>query len=161
MPDITFRFAERSDIPLILQFIRDLAIYEKLEHEVSASESLLAKWLFDTRSAEVMFALVDNREAGFTLFFTSFSTFLGKPGLYLEDLFVKPEYRGQGIGKALLSRLARIAVERDYGRMEWMCLDWNEPSIEFYLALGAEQMGDWTKYRLAGDTLSRAARLCP
>jgi len=150
---ISFRAAVRQDCGLILRFINELAEYEHLADEVVATEDLLAEWLFDKRGAEVIFALADGREVGFALFFPNFSTFLGRAGLYLEDLFVLPEYRGRGIGKALLQELARIAVERGYGRFEWWCLDWNTPSIEFYRALGAQPMDDWTVYRLSGDAL--------
>jgi len=158
MADVSFRSAGRDDVSLILRFIRDLARYEKLEHEVVATEKLLEEWLFEKKSAEVIFAVVDGRELGFALFFSSFSTFLGRAGMFLEDLFVLPEHRGQGIGKALLRELARISVERGYGRLEWRCLDWNKPSIEFYLSLGAQQKSEWTEYRLAGETLANLAK---
>lgn len=153
----SFRAAERCDVPLILQYIHALARYEKLEHEVVATEALLEEWLFDRAKAEVIFAVADGREVGFALFFHNFSTFLGRAGLYLEDLYVEPAYRGQGIGTALLKELARIAVARGCGRLEWWCLDWNQPSIEFYRALGAEAMDDWTVYRLSGETLAKLA----
>ena len=156
-PAIVFRFAGRNDCTLILRFIRELAKYEHMENEVIASEELLGEWLFDKRAAEVLFAVVDGQEVGFALFFPNFSTFLGRAGLYLEDLFVLPDNRGRGIGTAILRELARIAVERGYGRFEWSCLDWNTPSIEFYLSLGAEPMSDWTGYRLSGDTLTEFA----
>ena len=153
MAELSFRFAVREDTPLILSFIRALAEYEKMADQVVADEELLAEQLFDRGSAEVLFALEDGKEVGFALFFHNFSTFLGRAGLYLEDLYVLPEHRGKGYGKALLQRLARIAKERGYGRMEWWCLDWNRPSIDFYLSLGAEPMRDWTVYRLSGVTL--------
>lgn len=153
----SFRSAERQDVPLILRYIRELARYEKLEHEVVATEALLEEWLFDRAKAEVIFAVADGREVGFALFFHNFSTFLGRAGLYLEDLYVEPAYRGQGIGTALLKELARIAVARGCGRLEWWCLDWNQPSIEFYRALGAEAMDDWTVYRISGETLGKLA----
>ena len=121
--------------------------------QVIATEELLAEQLFDRGNAEVLFALEDGKEVGFALFFHNFSTFLGRAGLYLEDLYVLPDHRGKGYGKALLHQLARIARERGYGRMEWWCLDWNRPSIDFYLSLGAEPMRDWTVYRLSGATL--------
>ncbi len=152
-----FRRAGRSDTGLILQFIRDLAAYEKMSDEVVADESTLETWLFDKQKAEVIFAVEDGCEVGFALFFHNFSTFLGRAGIYLEDLYVKPEYRGKGYGKAILKELAFIAVERGCGRLEWWCLDWNKPSIDFYLSLGAEPMSDWTVYRIAGDTLTRLA----
>ncbi|HJF66361.1 MAG TPA: GNAT family N-acetyltransferase [Slackia equolifaciens] len=152
-----FRTAERQDVPLILQFIKDLAEYEHMLDEVVADEATLEEWLFDKQKAEVIFVLEDGVEVGFALFFHNFSTFLGRAGIYLEDLFVKPEHRGKGYGKALLKKLASIAVERGCGRLEWWCLDWNTPSINFYLSLGAEQMSDWTTYRIAGKTLERLA----
>ena len=153
-----FRNARREDTPLILQFIKELADYEKMLDEVVADEATLEKWLFDKQKAEVIFVMADGTEAGFALFFHNFSTFLGRAGLYLEDLYVKPEYRGQGYGKAILKKLAQIAVERGCGRLEWWCLDWNRPSIDFYLSLGAEPMSDWTVYRIAGDTLAALAK---
>lgn len=156
-PDVTFRFAQREDVPLILRFIRDLADYEGMLDQVVADEATLEEWIFDRKKAEVLFALVEGQEVGFALFFHNFSTFLGRAGLYLEDLFVLPAYRGKGCGKALLKRLAAIAVERGCGRMEWWCLDWNQSSIDFYRAMGAEPMSDWTVYRLAGDTLGHLA----
>jgi GNAT superfamily N-acetyltransferase len=153
------RNATEADVPLILQFIRDLAIYEKLEHKVIATESGLRQSLFgNPRFAEVIFATVDGVEAGFALFFHNYSTFLGQPGIYLEDLFVKQEMRGRGIGKALLAYLARLAKERGCGRLEWAVLDWNAPSIEFYKRLGAAPMDDWTVFRLSGEPLDRLAR---
>ncbi|MGM9662927.1 MAG: GNAT family N-acetyltransferase [Oscillospiraceae bacterium] len=155
--EVDFRYAERSDTALILRFIKELADYEKMLSEVVADETMLEEWIFDKQKAEVIFAIADGREAGFALFFHNFSTFLGRAGLYLEDLYVRPEYRGRGYGKALLKKLASIAVERGCGRLEWWCLDWNKPSIDFYLSLGAEPMSDWTVYRIAGDTLSALA----
>lgn len=155
---LTFRQARREDVPLILRFIKDLAAYEKLEHEVVATEELLSEWLFDKQKAEVIFAVVDGEEIGFALFFHNFSTFLGRSGIYLEDLYVLPAHRGRGYGKAILKKLAKIAVEWGCGRLEWWCLDWNRPSIDFYLSLGAEPMKDWTVYRIAGDTLQELAK---
>ena len=154
---LTFRFAERKDTTLILRFIRDLAHYEKMEDQVTATESLLEEWIFDKQKAEVLFAVVEEKEIGFALFFNNFSTFLGRAGIYLEDLYVMPDYRGHGFGKAILQKLAAIAVERGCGRLEWWCLDWNRPSIDFYLSLGAEPMEDWTVYRITGSTLERLA----
>ncbi len=154
---LTFRYANKSDIPLILQFIKDLAEYEKMLNEVIATEELLDEWLFHKKKAEVIFAMKEGTEVGFALFFHNFSTFLGRSGLYLEDLYVKPEYRGYGYGKSLLKKLSQIAMEHGCGRLEWWCLDWNKPSIDFYLSLGAEPMSDWTVYRLAGDTLKDMA----
>lgn len=152
-PETNFRYADRNDVPLILGFIKELADYEKMQNEVVADEKTLEEWIFDRQKAEVIFALEDGKEVGYALFFHNFSTFLGRAGIYLEDLYVQPEYRGKGHGKALLKKLASIAVERGCGRLEWSCLDWNKPSIDFYLSLGAEQMSEWTVYRLAGDTL--------
>ena len=154
MSDAKFRFAEKKDTGTILEFIRDLAIYEKMLDEVVATEELLNEWLFEKKIAEVIFVLENDVEVGFALFFHNFSTFLGKAGIYLEDLFVKPEYRGKGYGKALIGKLAEITVERDCGRLEWCCLDWNQPSIDFYLSLGAKPLDDWTTFRLTGDTLT-------
>ncbi len=156
---MVFRFAKREDTPLILSFIKELAEYEKLLDEVVATEELLEEWLFDKNKAEVIFIMHGEKEAGFALFFHNFSTFLGRGGIYLEDLFVLPEYRGNGYGKALLKELARIAVERKCGRLDWWCLDWNKPSIEFYLSLGAKPMEEWTVYRIDGDTLTNLAKL--
>lgn len=158
---ITYRFAEREDVPLILKFIKELAKYEKMEHEVVAQESDLKEWIFDKKRAEVIFAVVDEKEIGFALFFHNFFTFLGRAGIYLEDLYIMPEYRGKGYGKATLQKLAQIAVERGCGRLEWWCLDWNRPSIDFYLSLGAEPMKDWTVYRIAGDTLKDLSNSSP
>ncbi len=155
---ISFRFAEKEDVSLILSFIKELAEYEKMLDEVVATEELLSEWLFEKQKAEVIFAVCEGKEVGFALFFHNFSTFLGRAGLYLEDLYVKPEYRGRGIGKAVFKRLARIAAERGCGRLEWWCLDWNRPSIDFYLSMGAEPMKDWTVYRLAGKTLEELAK---
>ena len=154
---LTFRNAERKDTALILRFIKELADYEKMLDEVVADEDTLETWIFDKQKAEVIFALEDGEEVGFALFFHNFSTFLGRAGIYLEDLYVKPEYRGKGYGKAILKKLASIAVERGCGRLEWWCLDWNKPSIDFYLSLGAEPMSDWTVYRITGDTLKQLA----
>lgn len=154
---VTFRFAEKGDGALVLQFIKGLAEYEKLSSEVVSTAEMLEEELFVKKHAEVLFAIVDGKEVGFALFFHNFSTFQGRAGLYLEDLFVLPEYRGRGCGKGLLRALARIACERGCGRMEWVCLDWNKPSIDFYLRLQAEPMQDWTIYRLAGDTLRNFA----
>ena len=152
------RFAERKDIPVILGFIRKLAEYEKLENEVVATESLLETWLFEKKKAEVLLALEGTQPVGYAFFFHNFSTFLGRAGIYLEDLFVLPEKRGKGYGKALLTYLARLTVERGCGRLEWSCLDWNKSSMDFYLALGAKRMTGWTTLRLTGDDLNRAAR---
>lgn len=148
-----YRFAQKEDTPLILKFIKDLAEYEKMSDQVVATEEDLGKWLFEKQKAEVIFALEEEKEVGFALFFHNFSTFLGRAGIYLEDIYVLPEYRGKGYGKGLIRALAGIAVERGCGRLEWWCLDWNKPSIDFYLSLGAQQMSDWTVYRITGETL--------
>ena len=149
------RKAERGDAALILEFIRGIAAYEKMENDVVATVELIEQQLFDNRRAEVIFAMEDGKEVGFALFFHNFSTFVGRSGLYLEDLFVYPEYRGKGYGKALFLELVRIAHERGCGRMEWVCLNWNSPSIDFYRSMGAVPLNDWTTYRLAGDAISR------
>ncbi|WP_407379206.1 GNAT family N-acetyltransferase [Methanobrevibacter sp.] len=158
MSDVSFRFASENDCGLILEFINGLAVYEKLEDEVVATEEVLKEWLFDKNAAEVIFAMEGDVEVGFALFFHNFSTFLGKAGIYLEDLYVKPEFRSKGYGKALIKKLAQIAVERDCGRFEWSCLDWNQPSIDFYLSLGAVPMEGWTVYRVSGETLNDLAK---
>ena len=158
MSVVAFRMAAEQDIPLILEFIRDLAEYEGMLDQVVADEDLLRRELFEQHRAEVLFAVVKGQEVGFALFFHNFSTFLGRAGLYLEDLFVRPECRGKGYGKALLRQLARIARERGCGRMEWWCLDWNRPSIAFYQSLGARAMDEWTVYRLTAADLERLAK---
>ena len=150
---INYRYATEQDVPLILSFIRSLAEYEHMADEVVATEALLQEWIFEKRKAEVIFALEDGKETGWALFFHNFSTFLGRAGIYLEDLFVLPEYRGKGYGKGLIQTLAHIAVERGCGRLEWWCLDWNTSSIEFYRSLGAVPMDEWTVYRITGKTL--------
>lgn len=157
MNNTKIRFATEDDVALIVEFIRGIAEYEKMLDEVIADEDLIREWVFRRNKAEVIFALEDGKEVGFALFFHNFSTFLGRAGIYLEDLFVKPEYRGRGHGKALITELARITVERGCGRLEWTCLDWNTPSINFYLSLGARQMSEWTNYRLTGDSLNALA----
>lgn len=152
-----FRFAQRADISAILTFIRELAEYEQMLDQVVATPELLDEWLFQKQKAEVLLAEADGTPVGMALFFHNFSTFLGRAGIYLEDLYVRPACRGLGIGKGLLAQLARIAVERGCGRLEWSCLDWNQPSIDFYRSLGAVPMSDWTVYRLTGDTLTALA----
>ena len=153
MSEISFRPALPEDCPLILSFIKALAEYEKMSDQVVATEELLKEWIFEKGKAEVIFPVAEGEEVGFALFFHNFSTFLGRAGIYLEDLFIKPEHRGKGYGKATLQQLGRIALERGCGRLEWACLDWNKPSIDFYLSLGARPMDEWTVYRLAGDGL--------
>ena len=157
MKKFDFRYATSDDTSLILEFIKGIAEYEKMSDQVVANEDLLNEWLFDKKIAEVIFALEDGREVGFALFFHNFSTFLGRGGIYLEDIFVKPEYRGRGYGKGLIKEIAKIADERGCGRVEWCCLDWNRPSIDFYLSLGAKPMDEWTIYRLTGDKLTAFA----
>ncbi|HEU0054223.1 MAG TPA: GNAT family N-acetyltransferase [Longimicrobium sp.] len=159
---LSIRPATEADAPLILAFIRELAEYERLAHEVVATEDGLRETLFGARAyAEVLIAEVDGAPAGFALFFHNYSTFLGRPGLYLEDLFVRPEHRGRGVGRALLAHLARTAVERGCGRLEWWVLDWNEAAIRFYRSLGARAMDEWTVFRLTGDALGRLADEAP
>ena len=155
---MTIRTATREDVPLILELIHELADYEKLAHEVVATEASLVATLFGPKpAAEIMIAELDGAPVGFALYFHNYSTFLGRPGIYLEDLFVRPDARGRGVGRALLARLARIAVERGCGRLEWAVLDWNESAIGFYRKLGATAMDDWTVYRLTGDALVTVA----
>ena len=154
-----YRYADNNDINLILHFIKQLAVYEKMEDEVIATPELIEDWLFNKKIARVIFSLEGAKEVGFALFFHNFSTFLGKGGIYLEDLFVLPEYRGKGHGKNLLKNLAKIAVELDCGRVEWCCLDWNKPSIDFYKSLGASPLEDWTIFRLTGENLKNLAQL--
>ena len=155
---VSIRTAVRADLPLIAQFIRDLAEYEKLSHEVRFDEAVLGDRLFGARPyAEVLIGEIDGAPQGFALFFHNFSTFEGRPGVYLEDLFVRPEARGSGLGKALLAALAQIALERDCARLEWSVLDWNDPAIAFYNALGAKPMDEWTVMRVDGDALGDLA----
>ena len=155
--DFSIRPAVPADVPAILSLIQGLADYERLRDDCVATEDMLEKWIFQERKAEVVMGVADGKAVGFALFFTSFSTFLAKPGIYLEDLFVIPEARGHGFGKKLLAHLAGLVVERGYGRLEWACLDWNEPSIQFYLSLDAKPLDEWTTYRLTGEALHRLA----
>ena len=153
---LSIRPAISADLPLIAQFIRDLADYERLAHEVRFDEAVLGDRLFGARPyAEVLIGEIDSTPQGFALFFHNFSTFEGRPGVYLEDLFVRPEARGSGLGKALLAALARIAVERDCARLEWWVLDWNDPAIQFYKKLGAKPMDEWTTFRVDGEALEK------
>ncbi len=158
MSQLKLRFATENDTKAILDFIKGLADYEKMSDDVVATEELLKEWIFEKKKAEVILAEAEGTEVGFALFFHNFSTFLGRAGIHLEDLYVKPEYRGKGYGKALLKEVARIAVERECGRLEWSCLDWNQPSIDFYLSLGAKPMDGWTDYRVTGETLVELAK---
>ena len=155
MSELTFRNAEEQDCGKILYFIKQLAVYEKMEDQVVATEEILREWIFEKKRAEVIFGCLDGKEIGFAVFFHNFSTFLGRAGIYLEDLFVLPEYRGRGFGKAFLVKLAETALERGCGRLEWACLDWNVPSIEFYKSLGAVPMDDWTVYRADEETMRK------
>ena len=156
--DILIRRAERQDVPLLLDFIRGIARYEKMENEVIASPEVLEREMFDEHRAQAVFAVVDGREVGFALYFYNFSTFIGHSGLYLEDLFVWPEYRGKGYGKALLLHLVKTAREHQCGRMEWMSLNWNKPSNDFYLSLGAVPLNECTVYRLDATALERLSK---
>lgn len=158
LQNFEIKFAQKNDIPTILNFIKDLAKYENLENEVVATEETLKETLFSEMPfAEVLIAIENSIEVGFALFFHNYSTFLGKPGIYLEDLFVKEEFRGKGFGKALLRRLAKIALERNCGRLEWSVLNWNEPAIKFYKNLGAVPLEDWTVFRLGKNSLLNLA----
>ncbi len=154
----TIRAAKEEDCSLVLHFIKQIAAYENMSDDVIASEQLLHEYLFVKQRAEVIFVMEEGKEVGFALFFYNFSTFLGRSGMYLEDLYVEEAYRGRGYGKALLQELARLAIERQCGRLEWCCLNWNQPSIDFYLSLGAEPMSEWTTYRLSGTNLSALAQ---
>jgi GNAT superfamily N-acetyltransferase len=159
MPSIRIASADESQVPLIIYFIRQLADYEKLLHKVEADEAQIRESLFGPKpAAEVLLAYLDGEAAGFAIFFPTYSTFLGKPGLYLEDLFVEPKFRGQGVGKALLVHLAKLTLERGGARFEWSVLNWNEPSIQFYRGLGAEPLDAWTMYRVTGEKLEKLAQ---
>jgi GNAT superfamily N-acetyltransferase len=157
LDDFKLRYAEKKDVSLILEFIKELANYEKMSNEVVATEKILIESLFERKMAEVIIGEYKNKPVAFALFFHNFSTFLGTPGIYLEDLYVKPEIRGKGIGKIILSFLAKLSVERKCGRLEWCCLDWNESSIEFYKQMGAVPMDEWTVYRVHDDGLEKLA----
>ncbi len=157
MKELSFRNTTKEDAAKILEFIKELATYENMLDDVVATKELLEEWLFEKEKAEVMFVLENNVPIGYILFFHNFSTFLGRSGIYLEDVYIRPKYRGKGYGKAALKKLAQIAVKRGCGRLEWVCLDWNKPSIDFYLSLGAQAMDEWTVYRLSGDELENLA----
>ncbi len=159
MSEVTFRYAEEKDTGLVLEFIRGIAAYEKLLDEVVATEESLHEWMFEKKLVEVIFAEAEGDTVGFALFFQNFSTFVGRAGLYLEDIFVKPQYRKKGYGKAIFRKLAQIAVERGCQRFEWVCLDWNQPSIDFYRSMGAVPMDEWTIYRLSGDAIRKAEEI--
>ena len=158
MEDLEFRKAGEEDVPLILYYIRKLAEYEGLADEVVATEESLTHWLFERKGAEVIFPMKNGKEIGFALYFHNFSTFLGRSGIYIEDLYIEPEHRGRGYGTALIRKIASVAAEEGCGRVEWWCLDSNGPSVEYYLSLGAERMGKWTVYRLEGKMLERMAQ---
>jgi len=160
MTDLTFEIAQRKDSSLILEYIKKLAEYEKRLDEVVATESDIERWVFDEKQAEVIFALLDGEVIGFALYFLSFSTYIGNVNMHLEDLFIELEHRGNGYGKALLKELAKIVIDRGYGRLEWTCLSWNKPSIEFYQSLGAERK-DWELFHFKGDALERFAKSEP
>lgn len=156
--ELSFRSAERNDVSKIFFFIRKMAEYEKLTSEVKADEKSLEEWIFDKEACEVLFLVLEGKEIGFALFFQNFSTFMGRGGLYLEDIFILPEYRHRGYGKKTFHKLASLAKERGYGRMEWTCLDWNENSIAFYRSLGAFPMSEWTNYRLTREGIEALAK---
>lgn len=156
--DFKIRFAVESDVKLILDFIKELADYEKLIHEVVATEEILSESLFERKAAEVIIAEYKGEPIGFALFFHNFSTFLGRPGIYLEDLYIRSEMRGRGYGKTLLAFLAKLAIERNCGRFEWWCIDWNEPSINFYKSIGAIPMDEWTVFRVHNEALINLAK---
>lgn len=158
MEDFKIRSAREEDIPALLGFIREMAEYEKMSDQVVATEELLHKWIVEQEKAEVLIPTVDGKSVGYALFFHNFSTFLGKAGIYLEDVYIQPQHRGKGYGKAIFRKLAQIALERGCGRLEWVCLDWNQPSIDFYLSMEAEPQPEWTIYRLTGETLEKAAK---
>ena len=152
------RNANIDDIDKIIYFIKELAVYEKMQDEGVTNKDLVKKWIFDLKIAEVLFVMEQNKEVGFALFFHNYSTFVGKAGIYLEDLYVLPNYRHKGYGKALIKKLASICIERECGRFEWCCLNWNKPSIDFYLSLGAKPMDEWTTYRVDGKALISLAK---
>lgn len=155
---LIFRRAQPEDMGLLLSLIKELARYEHLEHEVTATEEILSEWLFVKKKAEVIFPMLENEAIGYVLYFYNFSTFLGKAGIYVEDLFIRPDFRHKGYGKELLRHIVRKAEAEGLGRVEWACLDWNEPSIEFYLSLGAVPMQGWSAYRLTGQKLTAFAQ---
>ncbi|MDR1625718.1 MAG: GNAT family N-acetyltransferase [Spirochaetia bacterium] len=154
---IVVRPAEEKDTPLVFEFVRGLAEYERLLDQLAATEEDLRRFIFEEKRAEVLIAEYGGRAAGFALFFSTFSTFVGKPGIYIEDLFVKPEFRKKGLGKRLFASVAEIALQRNCGRLEWACLDWNTPSIDFYVSQGAQPLSQWTSYRITGEKLKRLA----
>lgn len=158
MNNFTIRQAIVDDVPLILRFIKELADYEKMLDEVVATKEILTEWIFEKHKADVVIGEVNGEPVGFALYFNNFSTFLGRPGIYLEDIYVIPSERGKGYGKAFIKYLAKLCVENGYGRLEWFCLDWNQKSIDFYLSIGAKPMSEWTIYRVSGEELSHLAK---
>jgi GNAT superfamily N-acetyltransferase len=154
---ILLRSAQKRDTKLIINFIYELAEYEHLTHLVEVDEMTLKKYIFKEKKIEVIIAEYDNKPAGFTVYFHNFSTFLGRPGIYIEDLYIKPEFRGKGLGKHLFSYLAKLVHKRAYGRLEWACLNWNEPSVKFYKSQGAQPLDEWTVYRISGKNLEKLA----
>lgn len=157
MADFSIRPADLEDVPLILGFIKELAEYEHLLDQVEATEEILTEWIFKQRKAEVLIGEDEGRPAGYALYFYNFSTFLGRAGIYIEDIYVRPEYRKKGYGKAFFKHIAAMAMRQGCGRIEWSCLDWNKPSIDFYLSLGAEPMNEWTAYRLNENSIKQLA----
>jgi GNAT superfamily N-acetyltransferase len=157
MGDLITRPAVIEDVPLILTFIRELAEYEHLSDQVTATEELLTEWIFRQKKAEVLIGELDGKPIGYALYFYNFSTFLGRAGIYIEDIFIRPAYRKNGFGKKFFKHLTGICAARGCGRLEWACLDWNKPSIDFYLSLGARQLDEWTIYRLSGEELRKLA----
>lgn len=158
---LTFRQAEPDDMGILLSLIKELASYEHLEHEVTATEEILTTWLFEKKKAEVIFPVLEGKIIGYILYFYNFSTFLGKAGIYVEDLFIQPSYRHKGYGKQLLQHIVQKAQSEGLGRVEWACLDWNKPSIDFYCSLGAVPMDGWSTYRLTGEKLCQFAKITP
>lgn len=159
MKDVIFRKAVREDVPLVFSFIKELAEYQHLEEQMVATEASLEEWLFDLNRADVIFCICDGDEVGFAVYYQTFSTLLGKCGIHLEDLYVKPEYRRHGFGKAILGELAKITCDQGFERLEWCCLNWNKSSIAFYLSIGAAPMDEWTTYRLSGDALKKVSKI--
>ena len=157
MKDLIFKKAERGDVSLVLYFIKELAEYQHLQDQMVATEESLEKWLFDLNRADVILCICDDIPVGFAVYYQTFSTLLGKCGIHLEDLYVKPEYRRHGIGKAILRELAKITCDQGFERLEWCCLNWNKSSIAFYLSIGAMPMAEWTTYRLSGDALKKVS----
>lgn len=157
MSEFNIRQAVREDVPLILAFIKELAEYENLYDQVTATEKILTEWIFEKQKAEVLIGELDGHPVGYALFFFNFSTFLGRAGIYIEDIFIRPAYRKKGYGKTFFKHIAGLCNDRGCGRLEWACLDWNKPSIDFYLSLGAQPMDDWTIYRLTGDEIRKLA----